>query len=235
MATTHDPGMERRILEIESSGSAVEAVGGFVVVILSILGLTGVQPFFLASSAGIIFGVALLAQGAAVGSEYSALVSRATGGAFGAVELGGGMTIEFLAGGGTVVLGVLALMGVAPMVLLPTLVIAAGTAIILTTGTMQRLNTLKMEASGASDFAQRIARYGMSGIVGVQFLSGLAAIVLGILALVYLPTPLSATMVTTGTWMTLTVVGLLVLGSSIMMSGGALAGRLLQMFERIRS
>lgn len=233
MATTHDPGLERRLLEIESGGSAVEAVGGLVVVILSILGLTGVESFFLASSAGIIFGVALLAQGAAVGSEYSALLSRATGGAFGAVELGGGMTIEFLAGGGTVVLGILALIGVVPAILLPTLVIAAGTALILTTGTTQRLNTLKMEAADAPDVAQRIARYGVSGVVGVQFLSGLAAIVLGILALVYLPTP--ATMAAVGAWMTFTIIGLLVLGAAIMMSGGALAGRLLQMFERIRS
>lgn len=235
MATAVEQKVERQIFEMEAGGSAVEAVGGLGVIVLSILGLAGVSPIFLASSAGVVFGIALLAQGATVGSEYSALLSKVTGGGLGEIELGVGMTVEFVAGGAAVVLGVLALVGIAPVILLPALVIAAGTSLILTTGKVQRLNTLKMEASGAPDIAQRVAGHAVAGVIGAQFLAGLAAIVLGILALVAMPQAMAGATATSGASMALTLVGLLVIGCSITMSGGALAGRMMQMFGRVRS
>lgn len=235
MATNFGASAERRIFEIETGGSAIEAVGGLGVIILSILGLAGVEPVFLASSAGVVFGVALLAQGAAVGTEYTSLFSKVTGGAFSAIELGGGMAVEFVAGGAAIVLGILALVGESPSILLPALVITAGTALILTIGTIQRLNTLKMEAAGASEIAQRVASHAVTGVAGAQFLAGLAAIVLGILAFVPMTKPLSAVPPGPGAWMTFTLVGLLIVGASITMSGGALAGRMMQMFNRVQS
>lgn len=230
MSTQFGTNAEREILETESSGSAVEAFGGLGVVILSIIGLAGGAPDILAACAGVVFGASLFAQGTAVASEYSGLYQQITGGTAGAFELSGGMTVEFIAGGAAVVLGILALVGESPAILLPSLVIAGGAALVLSTGTVQRLNTLKVEAAGARDFAQKVATGAVAGVVGAQLLAGLAAAILGILALVHQP----ATEMATGAWMTLTLVGLLILGSAITLSGGALAGRLMQMFNRIR-
>lgn len=228
---------EQRFLGIEAGGSLVEAVGGLGVIVLSVLGLTGIAPEFLASIAGIVFGVALLAEGTAIASEFSMLFAKITNGPMGAVQLGGGMTIEITAGIATMVLGVLALVGLAPDVLLPALVIAAGGTLILTTGTLQRLNNLKMEVASVPEIAQRVAQATVSGAAAAQLLSGLATVVLGILALVAMQgaAPASAAVGAASampvSWLTLTLVGLLVLGASIMMSGGTLTGRFLQMFS----
>lgn len=229
MATAFDQAHERRILEVETGGSLVEAVGGFGVIVLTILGIAGLSPQFLASIAGIVFGVALFAEGAAIAAEYSGLYARLTGGAIGAAGIGGGMTIEIMAGVASVVLGILAIAGQAPMVLLPALVIAAGAALFLAAWSIQRLNSLKIEASGTPEIAQHVARSAVSGAAGAQLLAGLAAAVLGILALV---TTGGAAMATSGPGMTLTLIGLLVLGFSTMMSGATLAGRFLQLNTR---
>ncbi|HZD26720.1 MAG TPA: hypothetical protein VE631_10700, partial [Alphaproteobacteria bacterium] len=135
MSTTFEPGTERRLLEVESGGAAVEAIGGIAIIILGILGLVGLAPSFLAAIAGIVFGVAVLALGAAIAAEFYSLYARLTGGALGTVELGGGMTVEVVAGGAAIVLGILALLGVAPNVLLPALVIAGGGSLMLAAGT----------------------------------------------------------------------------------------------------
>lgn len=230
MATVYEHGFERRVLEVETGGSLVEAVGGLAVVVLSILGLTGIGPSFMASVSGIIFGIALLAQGAAIASEFSQLFAKVTGGTVGAFELGGGMTIEVMAGAAAVVLGILALVGQVPGILLPALIISAGGSLILTTGTLQRLSDLKMEAASAPEIAQRVARATVSGAAAAQFLAGLAAVVLGILALVSMQTAAPVTAAAPGSSMILTLVGLLVLGAAITMSGGTLARRFLQMF-----
>jgi hypothetical protein len=233
MATAYDQAHERRAIDVEAGGSVVEAVGGFGVIVLSILGLAGLIPDFLASIAGIVFGVAIFAEGAAIAAEYSSLYARLTGGAIGAVELGGGMTVEIMAGVAAIVLGILALIGVATTILLPALVIAAGAALMLTSWTLQRLNHLKLEAFGGAEVAQHVARGAVSGAAGAQLLAGLAAVVLGIIALVALPAggaagAGAAATAVAGTGMTLTLVGLLVLGFATLMSGVTLAGRFMQ-------
>jgi hypothetical protein len=233
MSTTIEHMSDRHVLEVESGGAAVEAFGGLAVVVLSILGLVGLASVPLASIAGIVFGIALLAQGAAVAAEYSDLFSRLSGGTMGAIELGGGMTVEITAGGAAIVLGILALLGDASAYLLPALVITGGASLILTTGTLQRLNHLKMAAAEASDMAERVMRATTSSAAAGQLLLGVAAIVLGIVAFSVTPTAMVAGAAQlTGTRMILTLVGLLVIGSSITMSGGALVGRLTQMFDR---
>lgn len=225
---------ERHLLEVESGGAATEALGGLSVVILSVLGLVGLAMEPLAAIAGIVFGVAMLVQGAAVAAEYSALSSRITGGAMGAIELGGGMTVEVTAGVAIIVLGILALLGITPQYLLPALVITGGASLILTAGAQQRLNHLKLATTAeSSQGAAWLLRATSSGAAGGQLFLGVAAIVLGIVAFAALPSAAAAGAVPmTGHWMTLTLVGLLVVGSSIMMSGGTLAGRLMQMFNQ---
>jgi len=231
MSTTFEQRTERSLLEVESSGAAVETVGGLAVIVLSILGLARLAPEFLAAIAGIVVGVSIFAQGTAVAAEYHNLFSRLTGGALEAVELGAGMSVEVMAGAGAIVLGIIALVHIAPEILLPALVIAVGATLVLSAGTVQRLNGLKMAAAETPALAQQVMRTATGGAAAGQVLAGIAAAVLGIIALASLPTAGSSA-AAGGAWLTLTLVGLLVLGSSILMSGGSLLTRFVQMFGR---
>ena len=81
---------------------------------------------------------------------------------------------------------------------------------------MQRVNTLKVEAAGLSEMAQNISQSAPIGAISAQVLAGGAAIVLGILALTTSHAPV------------LTLIGLPVLGGSVAVSGTALTGRMLR-------
>ncbi len=226
MSTTYQPKSDKRLMEVESSGAAVEAVGGLGVIVLSILGLIGLAPDYLGPIAGIVFGVSVLTQGTAIAAEHASLFSKVAGTSFREIELGSGMTAEIMAGGAAIVLGVLSLLQISTDILLPALVIAGGAAVMLTAGSVRRLNDLKLEAAESEDSAQRIMRATTSGAAASQVLAGIAAVVLGIIALA------STSTAATATWMTLSLVGLLVLGASIVMSGGSLTGRFVQMISR---
>lgn len=213
----------RSILEVEASGAVVEGIGALAAVVLAILGIVGLVPVYMAAIAAIVIGAALLAQATAVASEYTALLGRVAGGALGSVELGAGMTAEFVIGGSTVTLGILSLVGIHPMVLLPCAVIAIGAALILTSGTTTRLNDLKLEAAEAGTLAQSVSRAAVSGATGVQVLAGFAAGVLGIIALVSVDA------------MQLILVGFLVAGAASALSATALSGKMLQSLQRVGS
>lgn len=217
MSTTYG---EKPILEVETTGSLIEAAAGIAVIVLAIIGLARADTGFMISITGIVLGAALLAQGGAIATEYSKLLAMITGGTLGAVELGGGMTVEILAGGSAIVLGILGLLSLAPEILLPAAVIGVGASAILSASSFQRLNTLKAQAAGLSEIAQKVAQATVTGAIAVQVLAGGAAIVLGILALTL-----------TAHAGTLTLVGLLVLGASVTVSGTALTGRLLRLFN----
>jgi hypothetical protein len=211
---------DKAILEIETTGSVVEATLGIAVVVLAIIGLAHADWIVFGAIAAIVLGAALLAQGGAVAAEYTKLLSIISGGTLGAIELGGGMTVEVLAGGSIVVLGILALVGFNPDVLLAAGVIAVGASLVLAASGLQRLNTLKVQAAGMSELAQKVTEAAVACAITAQVLCGGAAIVLGILALTVMA---HATV--------LMLVGLLVLGATVALSGTALTGRLLRLFN----
>lgn len=217
MSMTYD---QRAIAEVEAAGSLIEAVGGLAVVVLAIIGLAQGDTRFVVSIATIVVGAALIGQGGALAAEYSRLLSMTAGGTVGAVDFGGGMTVEMLAGGTAIVLGILGLAGFNPALLLPAAVIGVGASLILTSGGYQRLNALKAQAAGLPDVAQRVAQAAVGGTIAAQILAGGAAIVLGILA--YTVTAHAAL---------LTLIGLLVLGAAVAVSGPAFTGRVLQLFN----
>jgi hypothetical protein len=214
---------ERSILEVEAGGAALEGIGALAAATLSVLGIIGVVPVYMAAIATIAIGASLLAEGMAIGREYTALLGRLSGGAFGAVELGAGMTAEFVIGGAAIALGILSLVAIRPDVLLPCALIAIGAALILTSGTATRLNGLKLQATQAGSLAQSVSHAVVSGTAGAEALGGIAAIVLGIIALV----SVEATQ--------LTLVGLLVASGALTLSGSALTGKMLQGLQRAGS
>ena len=96
-------------------GGVMDAIGGIATAVLAIIGLAGWRPELLAGVATIVFGAALLIQGGTLLSEYSQVYAPA-----GALQMasdafgGDGIAAMFPVGIAGIVLGILALIGMAP-------------------------------------------------------------------------------------------------------------------------
>jgi hypothetical protein len=187
-----------------ASGSIVEAVGGAAALVLAILGLAAVVPQTLAAVATIAIGVALLAEGAAIASRYAHILMSREPTRLGTAEFGGGFSAEFVAGGAGVVLGLLALLGVAPVTLTAVAAIVFGGALLLGSAATSRLRT-----AGGRESETEMRREAIQAASGAQVLVGLGSAVLGIIALVGVVPE------------TLALVALLSVGASVVLSGTA--------------
>lgn len=210
---------ERKIARAIASGSLTEAIAGLAAAALAILGLAGVLPGYLAAIATIAVGVALLAQGGAAAARWSRIAAHTPGEEWDPRgEIGSGVNGEILGGAAGLVLGILALIGLAPQILIPAALLAFGGAMLVGTGA-----TVDLGASRASVGSARFDRSSRDATLaasGTQMLIGITAIVLGILALIGVD-PL-----------TLSLVGLLASGASILFSGSAVSSRVLGLLRR---
>lgn len=207
----HDASITRGVL---AGGSTLETLGGLAAVVVSIAGFSTL-PFQMASIAAIALGLALFAQGIAVMSRWRDAATRLAKGRGPRPELvGGGVSIEAFAGLGGIILGLLALSGVRPLVLLPAAVTVFGGALLLGGATQPDLVYLAPERNPkvASVTYNAIQTSG-----GVMVLVGVAAAVLGILGLL-----------SVGPTLTLTLVALLAIGTALLFAGGALTARLVR-------
>lgn len=211
----------RRTYAVEAGGAATESMGGVAVIVLAILALAGVLRPVLTDIAGIVFGAAFIVEGAALAARHTAVMDQIGESRLDQVEMGGGMTVELVAGLAAIALGILSLVGLVPGVLMPALVITGGAALVLSAGAVQRINDIRAEAFGFSPTARAVTRTAVSSAAAGQVLAGLGAGALGVLALVGVGDPAI-----------LTTVGLLVLGSAITLSGTALSGKMLALFRR---
>ncbi len=160
----------------------------------------------------IVLGAALFLQGGLVAAEYNEILSKFEGGPY--AEFGGGLGAETLAGISAIVLGILALFGLDPQNLMSVAAIVLGAGLVLSSGVALRLNSVRIEISKGSETAKTVAREAVSAAAFTQIFIGLGAIILGVLALLYIsPT-------------TLSLVAMLGVGVSTLISGGALIGRM---------
>jgi hypothetical protein len=221
MASTYTERTDRSVLKAETTGSLVEVAGGIAIIVLSIIGLARIGNVgALPAISAIILGAALTAEGGTIATEFTRLMGMSSGVA-GAVEFSGGMTTEIFVGAVVLVLGVLSVLGVSPATLVPSAIIVAGALLLISAANVQRMNSIKLAAFGTAEGAQALLQSAVSGAAGFQVLAGIAAVVLGILALS-----------STAHVAVFTVVGLLVLGAAVTMSGGTLSGNLMRMITR---
>ena len=210
-----DKVMERAVI----GGSSTEAITGAGAVVLAILGLAHIAPEMMVAISAIALGAALSMDGIAVGAEYSRILEESGNGAIGRMGFSGGLSTQVVGGVAAVALGILALLHVEMVALSAISAIVLGATVMFSSGVETRLNALKIEASGDHEFAKRIARETLTAATGADMLIGLAAVVLGILALVGVaPTPL-------------TLVAMLSLGASILLTGSAVIGKMMSMFR----
>jgi len=131
-------------------------------------------------------------------------------------ELGvGSLSAVFLVGAAGVVLGILALLGIASSVMTSAAIIAYGGALLLSSNSVRQLYLLR-SAMIPSVTSQRgggeiIAGQMASGSAGIQLLAGLAAIVLGILAVSGVHTNV------------LSLSALVVVGATVVLTGSTLS------------
>lgn len=213
--------LENRTTDTAAVGGMLDAVGGIATVALAIIALAGLVPEVLMAIATIVFGATLIVQAGALISELSGI--SASPGALAASAAtdslsGGGVGMMFLVGFSGIVLGILALLGITPLVLCGAALIAFGATMLLASGSVRNVHQLQsaVRRAGAVTTTMRtnelLANEMAAGSAGAQLLCGIAALVLGIVAL-------------SGIYsMVLVLVGLLVVGASNILAGGALSG-----------
>jgi hypothetical protein len=225
MSMTFREAMSR---ESAAYGGMVDAIGGIVTIVLAICGLAGIAPAMMVSIGTIVFGVALLIQGGTMLSEYAQVIFP-PGAKMTSIEHFGGNSLSavFLVGAAGIVLGVLALLGINSAILTPAAAIAFGTALVLSSNAVWHLYVLR-SAAMRSEQAQTqmigselLASEMASGSAGIQALAGLAAIVLGILAVAGAMNDLA-----------LNLVALLALGSTLVLTGSTLSATVLSFMRR---
>jgi hypothetical protein len=217
------PERERRIsMEVVSSGSMIEAIGGFTAIVLSIIALANLVPMYLVPITTLVVGIALLFEGGAVVSRFWSLPSEITVGRWASMELVQGMIGAFLAGVAGVVLGILAMLGFVPLLLTTVSTLVFGSALVLGSGLTARLEHLEhgFEEDPSKRAFYRRRRLASRLVVSAQILLGFGAIVLGILALAGIAT------------LTLTIIALLLVGNSLFVSGTAITNRIMHLLHR---
>lgn len=191
------------------AGSISEGIVGAGAVVLAILGLIGVYPSLLLHIAVIVVGAAFLIQGTTVVARFSKLLSEAWSGQ-GNLDISGGMNAEFIGGITGVVLGILALLGVAPLTLVSISAIVFGATLIASGSTSSRLLAL---LSPENLRVNRIMQESANNNTSVDIMVGLGVISLGILSLVgFIP-------------MTLNLVAVLAVGVVLLLSGSVIGSK----------
>jgi hypothetical protein len=177
-----EPPDVRRSARAVAAGSVSEMIAGLAAIILAIIGLAGVFPYMLVAIATIVFGVALMLSGGSIAARYGNIERETAETGMESMEIGTGVTTEFAGGLAGIVLGILALIGLVPLVLIPCAVIVYGATFILSSGLTNRLSAIEYYQGRSS--ARRLTHEAVEASSGVQMLVGLAAITLGILALI---------------------------------------------------
>ncbi|HEY5312596.1 MAG TPA: hypothetical protein VIK18_08750, partial [Pirellulales bacterium] len=183
MATVHTQGFHEEHVRQVPGSSVVEAAVGLAGVVLAILGLVGVAPPYMAAIATLAIGAALAFQGAAWHART------------------GGTTVsaEFTAGLAGIVLGILAILGIEPAILIPVAVLVFGAGLLLSSGSTM-------------NFGSETALTGS----GSHVLCGIAGIVLGIIALISTAA------------LTLSLVALLALGCAVSLGSNTWSHRMVR-------
>jgi hypothetical protein len=205
--------MSHSISRETNYGWFADAIGGIATAVLAIVGLAGVHSEIMLSIATIVFGVALMIEGGALLSEYAGINFLPSTATISAGEFNAGsVSALFAAGVGGVVLGVLAIIGIHAAVLTAISAIGFGCALVLGSQGIWHLHSLRravIPAGGAGSGAELVAGQMAQGSTALQAIGGLAAVVLGILAVVGINTGV------------LTLTAMLVVGIALVLAGSA--------------
>lgn len=197
-------GTERVQRMVMQSGSSFELFSAVIAVVLTIVGLVGYLPVYVAGIATIAVGLALLTQGSTIAARWQEayrIVGRER-----LDKLG--ISTEMFGGLAAIVLGILVVLGVASLTLLPVAAIALGVALLLGGGAQPDI--------AEDDERQRwhVTRDIVRASSGVMVMGGLSSLVLGVIALAV-----------EGPVVPLALTALLCVATCLVLSGGSLLAR----------
>jgi hypothetical protein len=192
-----------------------ETIGGLALIVLGILALARIEPSFLDSIATIVAGLALMILSAGLGTELGGVLHRLTGRTLNVSEPAGGINAGVLGGIAGVVLGILAILGVARPELISVALIVFGAALLFDFVASVQLRALRMMAPETPEPSSRLAVAVASSTDTATIVAGVALIILGILALSGLASHV------------LLSVALLSLGGYLFLEGSAAVGGML--------
>lgn len=201
------------------AGASAEALSGGAAGVLAIIGLAHVYPTALLAISGIAIGAGLMLEGASIAAEHKKLILAIAQDKWEHINVDMGMSVELLGGLSAIVLGILSVLGLDPTILMPAAAIIVGTSVLLSSGTMARMNALRLAANDIEGPLLHAAREIVNASAMTQVLVGMGAIVLGILAIIGIAST------------TLTLIAFLALGSSLAISGSAIGGRIFGAFK----
>lgn len=221
-----EEGIEEESAQIVTGGSAMEIIFGAGAATLGILGLAGVLPVLFITIGIMAAGVGLMFAGGSIAAKYRDILST-TGERRGKSSMstaaGGGVSAETLGGAGGAVLGLLALIGVEPLILTSIALIVLGGALMFGAGATKRLANVVIEGSGAPMYKQRVANESVKGAAAAQTVLGLGAAALGIL-----------TLINVGPQQILNLCAVIALGAGLLISGLAVGGKMVNTLYRER-
>ena len=161
-----------------ATGSLLEGIAGTCAGVLSILALLGTYSLTLTAIGVIVLGGAILVSAGGLAAIMGRLRSRMRWEQL----VAGGAGFEALLGAAAVAGGILTLAHVVPQTLLPVAVIVLGGCSLLASGGLQFF------LAGPGNSAKAFGKRSGGGFTGVEILSGLAAVTMGVLALAGLQT-----------------------------------------------
>jgi hypothetical protein len=205
-----------RASEVEPIGLLTEGAAGIAVIVLAVVALAGVSAVALASIAAIVIGVGLTVQAFNSAAEEARVMAPSTGVSAQDATLGGEVMVDCMCGLTGIVLGILALVGIAAAHLLPAALIVFGGCLLLGGMMSMRPRTLRVTSAGAD--TQIVSYQGSAAAGGIEILIGLAAIVLGILSVIMAPSGV------------LVLVGFLAIGAALLMVSATFSGAVLRLF-----
>ncbi|MGH7782120.1 MAG: hypothetical protein ACREQR_20085 [Candidatus Binataceae bacterium] len=181
MATTEAD--KQALVGLGTRSSLGGSVGGIVLIILGILALARIDPLLLTPIAVIVGGIALLIEDGNLAARYVNALSHLPGENLDVSALADGMSAGVLAGVGGIVLGILALIGIAPEPLASVAIIIFGAAVLFDFAARTQIKALKVINSGSSERSARLAIAAASSTSTAGALVGVGLVTLGILAL----------------------------------------------------
>ena len=199
--------------EAEPVGLLTEGAAGIAVIVLSIIALAGTSPGALASIVTIVIGVGLMVQAFNSAAEVSKATAANT---VGIPDLGGDVMVDLLCGITGIVLGILALVGIHPEYLVPSALIVFGGALLLGGAISMRPRSAQRATAGGE--TQVVSYQSSAAAGGMEILVGIAAIVLGILSLIFVGSGV------------LVLVGFLAVGAALLMVSATFSGTVMRLF-----
>ena len=210
--------------EAESFGLLTEGAAGIAAIVLAIVALAGISAGALASITTIVIGVALIVQAFNAAAEMSRTLS-VSGAADSTVttgrgsELGGEILIDIAAGVTGIVLGVLGLVGINAQYLVPAALVVFGSSLILG-GVIAAQGGHRVTAMTSSGAQMQVAYSNSAAISGLEILVGFAAVILGILALIF-----------QSSWV-LVLVGFIAVGTALLIVSASFSAAVVRLFTR---